>query len=655
MQHNKIIEFDELEGIKRKLDVFRDKHAVTLKHYYNFDARGFYHRHDEQKKDMSISSTATCVLSLVRAYKWEGQSYPWSQNTYDTVRNLLNAPWKSAELRSGNPFTVAFVVEAVDALCPDIDCHPEGPALRERISEAENKLVRSYKDGSVSVLKYPPSAYLTQLVTRVLLRRKLLSEKLKMDIAEWAQAEIGRQFGLLLAKSKNADVFQLGYCIILAATVVNPTEATPDHSRLLKIGLEKFFEYQLEDGTWPRSQPLFHYPKYGSAYCFDYEFLVQLLECDILRDRLLRFLGDLSRAAYALEDTSFGIEADGQGWSSGHHPQFKGPESWSTASVFHFAHSLDRLVAEAIRRAIFAEIDEPYLPPGKPKSKSGDFAPGFLDCPLRVKGEQKSLKGVLLNKLVLSIAEDARTVENGGSMKSSTPMSAILFGPPGTSKTELTRHISNYLNWPRLSVDPSYFVREGLDKIQHQAERLFKMLSVAERIVVLLDEFDEMVRDRGTATDVLQRFLTTAMLPKLAKIYSSRKILFIVATNYIDTFDLAIRRRGRFDLILQIMPPTTEAKLEFFQGVKGKLEQVELHNDEKIKSQMAKLTFDEFKQLKVRMESLVTREELMEEMNSAEEACTLSVQTETSGGDGKKKWEEICDDQADRVRLPDGS
>ena len=109
------------------------------------------------------------------------------------------------------------------------------------------------------------------------------------------------------------------------------------------------------------------------------------------------------------------------------------------------------------------------------------------------------------------------------------------------------------------------------------------------------------------------------MLPKLAKIYSSRKILFIVATNYIDTFDLAIRRRGRFDLILQIMPPTTDAKLEFFQGVKEKLENVKLINDEKVKSQMEKLTFDEFKQLEARMKSLVTREELMEEMNSAED------------------------------------
>ena len=70
-------------------------------------------------------------------------------------------------------------------------------------------------------------------------------------------------------------------------------------------------------------------------------------------------------------------------------------------------------------------------------------------------------------------------------------MSAIFFGPPGTSKTELTKTIAEYLGWPRLVVDPSYFVKTGMDNIQAQADKLFSMMSVVERVVVLLDEFDE--------------------------------------------------------------------------------------------------------------------------------------------------------------------
>ena len=87
------------------------------------------------------------------------------------------------------------------------------------------------------------------------------------------------------------------------------------------------------------------------------------------------------------------------------------------------------------------------------------------------------------------------------------------------------------------------------------------MLSAAEQLVVLFDEFDEMVRNRADSGEILSRFLTTAMLPKLAKINKERRILFIVATNYINSFDVAISRPGRFDLVLQMMPPLAREKL----------------------------------------------------------------------------------------------
>jgi ATP-dependent 26S proteasome regulatory subunit len=101
-----------------------------------------------------------------------------------------------------------------------------------------------------------------------------------------------------------------------------------------------------------------------------------------------------------------------------------------------------------------------------------------------------------------------------------------------------------------------------MDQIQAEADRIFSMLAEAERVVVLLDEFDEMVRERQEASEVLSRFLTTAMLPKLAAISKRRRIVFIVATNFIDHFDIAIRRPGRFDALLQVMTPTAQEKLK---------------------------------------------------------------------------------------------
>jgi hypothetical protein len=164
------------------------------------------------------------------------------------------------------------------------------------------------------------------------------------------------------------------------------------------------------------------------------------------------------------------------------------------------------LVAEAIRRALFEELGAIYSPPApEPRSIDiKDFAPspGFLDADLHYGDRVLSLRETIAGTFVLPIAQHAHRVARGGSLPQTTPMSAILFGPPGTSKTQLAEIISQFLGWPRLSVDPSCLVQQGLDRIQ--------AMTIAEEIIVLLDEFDEMGRDRTRNQEVLSRFITTA-------------------------------------------------------------------------------------------------------------------------------------------------
>src|SRR6202047_2414510 len=96
--------------------------------------------------------------------------------------------------------------------------------------------------------------------------------------------------------------------------------------------------------------------------------------------------------------------------------------------------------------------------------------------------------------------------------------------------------------WPLLAIDPSLLLRNGMEGIQAEANAIFRMLEETERVVVLFDEFDELVRERGSsATEPFSRLLTTAMLPKLASIHKRATLVFIIATNNVGEFDLAIR------------------------------------------------------------------------------------------------------------------
>ena len=228
--------------------------------------------------------------------------------------------------------------------------------------------------------------------------------------------------------------------------------------------------------------------------------------------------------------------------------------------MYLFLHRLDRFLAEAIRQTIADELESSYTGVGQPSAKP--FAEKFLDCPFSAIARDRSLKEEILHRLVEPLVAARGDLASGQRLPKNVKVSAILFGPPGTSKTEIVEQIADFVGWPAVTVDPSYFVKNGLDAIQAQANRIFRMLASAEQMVVLFDEFDEMVRNRAESEDVLSRFLTTAMLPKLAKINKERRILFIVATNFIRSFDIAISRPGRFDLILQMMPPKAERKLE---------------------------------------------------------------------------------------------
>jgi SpoVK/Ycf46/Vps4 family AAA+-type ATPase len=121
-----------------------------------------------------------------------------------------------------------------------------------------------------------------------------------------------------------------------------------------------------------------------------------------------------------------------------------------------------------------------------------------------------------------------------------SPRSAmVLHGPPGTSKSTLAEAIASELGWSMVTITPSDFVKEGIEKSEAAARSLFKELSVLREVVVLFDEIDEILRGRqdqqAQSGIAMLRFLIPGMLPKLQSLkqYGEKKrLIFIVATNY---------------------------------------------------------------------------------------------------------------------------
>jgi len=613
-------------------------------------AHSYGFKHLEESKHVSVASSATCVRSLVATNAWSDHSTKAKSNA---LLKFLVKQNTSADLKKNNPFTLAWILDAVAALQPF--CGPLDSATARAVQKKQKILRDAVRDanGGVKIDPYPASAYLTQLVIRVL--PSPLTGKMRETVTDWAWPELARQLALIQSQSKTSDAFAVAYLLMLVARVTPSTKVSPEQASIQRIALKAFFDCQGKDGTWPLSRPLFHYPKVGSAYCYEYEMLTQLLQQDELHDLLLERLPSLRSAAESAANTVYRVKGNIRTWTSGHHPQKGGPESWATASVYHFFHALDRLLAKAIRRELFSYLEAPLPTTSTRGNKKSDFAPKFLDSTVKIvdggKARQRSLKRFLWDAFVKPLWDESEAIAKGRTFGNQTPRSAIFFGPPGTSKTELSQRIADFLGWPLLAIDPSHLLRNGMDAIQAEAYNIFRMLEQAEGVVVLFDEFDELVLERGSPkAETFSRFLTTAMLPKLQSIHKRATIAFIIATNNIDDFDIAIRRQGRFDHLVQVMPPTYDAKMTKKDWGLSKIDigrtlrnlRVVMSPD--IRQKIADLTYGECDDFATHLAGAASKQTANSMLDDIWGRCTLN--TGVPGENVQKTWRQRCAEEA---------
>jgi hypothetical protein len=264
-----------------------------------------------------------------------------------------------------------------------------------------------------------------------------------------------------------------------------------------------------------------------------------------------------------------------------------------------------------------------------------------------------SLKKFLWSEFVQPISTKADGVTKGIPFMGGTPRSAIFFGPPGTSKTELAKEIARFLNWPYLPIDPSLLLRNGMEGIQSEANKIFRILEQTEGVVVLFDEFDELVRERGSsrAEQPFSRLLTTAMLPKLASIHRRGTLVFLIATNNIAEFDLAISRQGRFDRVVQVMPPTFDAKMAYRGwgpsenlNIAEKLQAMGVKVDDEIRVHLEDLTFSECNLFAGELLNLLDPQEAIKKLNDRWRNCTLQrrVPKAHTSTQEESTWKERC-------------
>jgi hypothetical protein len=370
--------------------------------------------------------------------------------------------------------------------------------------------------------------------------------------------------------------------------------------------IKELFKHQ-RNGIWSKYFPLFHYPEGGSNYCFTFELLEAILVEFGRADSVL--LGDPqivkgleSAVAWCKKNLLRSPQANG--WNSGGSLETlekDQPESWATAVVHIFLWELSETLSIKIQERLL----QAYA--ARPSSSLAGFD-SIIDIDIPCQPTRVTIRDIFEN-----MVKDLPTGENaGGALRRTpltTPHSALLFGPPGTSKTKLADAVAHKLHWPLVQIDPSHFLRQNLSQIYVEAEKIFGDLMDLSGVVVLFDEMDALVKTRDSTDklDMVAQFLTTFMLPKLTRLHDNGRLLFLMATNFQDRFDEAIKRPGRFDVLVSVGPPTLSAKVAEFHRFVGEEKSSDItrqaaellwkhaRKTPRIEAQLQLYTFSEFK------------------------------------------------------------
>ena len=154
------------------------------------------------------------------------------------------------------------------------------------------------------------------------------------------------------------------------------------------------------------------------------------------------------------------------------------------------------------------------------------------------------------------------------------PRGVLLVGPPGTGKTLLARALAGESKASFISVDGSYFTAMFYGAGVSKVRELFKLARKNAPCVLFIDEVDGIGKrtrgEGGGAESELNRIINRVLV-EMDGFEPLDNVVVVAATNHEDNIDAAMRRPGRFDMLVRLGLPTLPERQRLFDLYIGKV------------------------------------------------------------------------------------
>ncbi len=143
-----------------------------------------------------------------------------------------------------------------------------------------------------------------------------------------------------------------------------------------------------------------------------------------------------------------------------------------------------------------------------------------------------------------------------------SPKGILLHGPPGTGKTLLAKAVAHESEANFINIKGPEFLSKWVGESEKAVRETFRKARQAAPCVIFIDEIDAITPSRGGSSgdsQVTER-VVSQILTEMDGLEELEGVSVVAATNRPDIIDPALLRPGRFDRLIYVPPPDTDAR-----------------------------------------------------------------------------------------------